>query len=120
MTMKIKEKAEKLIDKINEKGMEISKTNRYKERLKTSFISVFLYFVLIYVARSDSILPVKMPEPAFYIAGVIIVFYNIVKSILSMRDHKYIKANVIALILQVISLVMFIYLFIKAWEVYVI
>lgn len=99
------------IDKLQFFSFNSIKHDKYKERLKTSFISVLLYILLIYgyyhFHTSESMSRVSL---ACLITGIIAIIYNVIKSALSLRDEKYKVLNIIAIVLQSLFLILFVYL----------
>lgn len=86
---------------------------KYKERIKTSYISIFAYFLLIYFfEQMHSMEPVNISTLiSILLAGICIAIFNIVKHILSIKDNERKTHNIILLVVQSIFLLFFIICF---------
>lgn len=108
-TKKEPSRIEKAMNKMENHLNNISDHNKYKERIKTSYISMLLYFILIGIYQN------YQGKPTFsislIISGILICIYNIIKSVLSIRDKQKVKHNKILIFLQSLFILFFISLF---------
>ena len=86
---------------------------KYKERIKTSYISILGYFFLIYLfEQMHSMEPINIPNlMSILLAGICISIFNIIKHILSIKDNEKKIHNIILLVIQAIFLLFFILCF---------
>lgn len=108
-TKKEPSRIEKAMNKMENHLNNISDHNKYKERIKTSYISILLYFILLGIYENTKENPNL--TIAMIISGISICIYNIVKSILSIRDKQKVKHNKILIFLQSLFILFFISLF---------
>lgn len=102
-------KIEKVMGKMENHLNNISDHNKYKERIKTSYISMFLYLILIAIYFNYE--KQQTFSLALLLSGGCICIYNIIKSILSIKDKKSIKHNKILIVLQGLFILLFIWIF---------
>lgn len=103
----------KITNKLQSLSENIGITNKHKERIKTSYISLLAYiFLLYYFAQLHAMENVKITTLAtVLLAGICIAIFNIVKHILSIKDHEKTIHNIILLVLQSIFMLFFILCF---------
>lgn len=86
---------------------------KYKERIKTSWISILGYFFLLYYFEQiHTINPNNIATlTAILLSGICISIFNIVKHVLSIKDNERKVHNIILLIIQSFFLLFFILCF---------
>lgn len=106
------EKLNSIMNSLEAKANSIGVRDKYKERIKTSYLSIVLYFVLIMIFYNKinimSISDIDMIKPGISISGVIICIYNIVKSIMSIKDDKSKTANKVLIGIHILFIIVFI------------
>lgn len=98
--------AEKQTNNLNNIANKIGTGSKYKERLKTAYISILLYFGMLYLAYQSY---VSKPQEslAFLIAGIIVCIYNIIKAVMSIKDYEYPTQNKIIIIINSLFILIF-------------
>lgn len=98
--------AEKQTQNLNNIASKIGPGTKYKERLRTAYISIVLYFGMLYLAYKWYL---SNPEMAFSLlmAGIIIAIYNIVKAVMSIRDNEYSTQNKFLIIINALFIFIF-------------
>lgn len=110
-------RGERLANSFQKYANTIGIRNKYKERIKTSYLSLLGYFALIAVfatlreefmkleAPNVNALPIMLALP---LAGICIAIYNIVKSSLSIKDKESKIHNIVLIVLHSIFILFFI------------
>lgn len=104
---------EKYSGKLQGWASNIGIREKYKERIKTSYISIFAYLFLLYVfEKLTSTEPANIANIiAILIAGICVAIFNIIKHILSIKDNERKTHNIVLLVIQSIFLLFFILCF---------
>ena len=104
---------EKYSGKLQGWANNIGVREKYKERIKTSYISILGYFFLIYLfEQMRSTEPINISNlMSVLLAGICVAIFNIIKHILSIKDNERKTHNIILLVIQSIFLLFFILCF---------
>ena len=86
--------------------------DKYIERIKTGYITIFVYLILFYIF--DNLKSNIESDPnniifaiSILFCGIVFCIFNIVKSILSLKDKKYKINNIILIVIHVFFILIF-------------
>lgn len=97
----------KMVNKLEQMSQNIGIKNKYSERIKTSYICLFLYLglwsIAMNLAKTD-----PTTSASLLVTGALACIFNIIKAIMSIRDNEKVTHNIVIIVIH--SLFIFIFL----------